>query len=404
MKKFLSVLVLLVCFISGCSCDNDNNKKVKPISIFSYSVMAFSDKDNNYYTTTSPFGTYIKIAGYDEDDVYGIEEEFNELVFKYHSLLDRNYYYRDSDGAIINNIKVINDSYGSGEAILVDDIIIEILKEGIKYTKLSNGKFNIFAGKLVDTWDPRFSWLAGELYKVDPTETEINEALACVPTVSEIDSVLVIDEVNKTVKFNAIEGCASSASITLGALAKSYFLDKLNEVEDVRDLEDYILDAGQSSIIVSGDNPTREGGVYNIAITNSLVGGLAVHIQLSDDGAISTSSGDQKGYIKEDGTRRHHIIDATSGYPNTYLLATTVVSDSAMIADIMTTTLMTMESMEEIKAYLTLLQNNGVNAKVLLQVKENDSLKVYINSSMKSVVGQVVEGVTVEEFNYGAQA
>lgn len=401
MKKLLSVLAILICFISGCSCDKD---EVKKTSIYSSSVMAFSNKDNNYYTTTSPFGTYISLVGYDEDDVYEIEEQFNELVFKYHSLLDRNYYYRDGDGAIINNIKVINDSYGSGEAILVDDIIIEILKEGIKYTKLSNGKFNIFAGKLVDTWDPRFSWLSGELYKVDPTEAEINEALACVPTVSEIDSVLVIDEVNKTVKFNAIEGCASGASITLGALAKSYFLDKLNEVEDVTDLDDYILDAGQSSIIVSGDNPTREGGVYNIAVTNSLNGGYAVQLQLSDNGAVSTSSGDQKGYVKEDGTRRHHIIDATSGYPNTYLLATTVVSNSAMIADIMTTTLMTMESMEEIKAYLTLLQNNGVEAKVLLQVKENNTLKVYANSSMQSVIGQVFEGVTVEEFSYGAQA
>ena len=170
------------------------------------------------------------------------------------------------------------------------------------------------------------------------------------------------------------------------------------------DLDDYILDAGQSSIIVSGDNPTREGGVYNIAVTNSLNGGYAVQLQLSDNGAVSTSSGDQKGYVKEDGTRRHHIIDATSGYPNTYLLATTVVSNSAMIADIMTTTLMTMVSMEEIKAYLTLLQNNGVEAKVLLQVKENNTLKVYANSSMQSVIGQVFEGVTVEEFSYGAQA
>lgn len=402
MKKFFGVLALLVCFISGCSCNND--EEVKKTSVYSSSVMAVSNKDNNYYTTTSPFGTYISLVGYNEDDVYEIEEEFNELVFKYHSLLDRNYYYKNSDGTFINNIKVINDSYGSGEAIVVDDVIIEVLKEGIKYTKLSNGKFNIFAGKLVDTWDPRFSWLAGELYKKDPTQEEINESLACVPSVNEIDSVLVIDEVNKTIKFNLIEGCERGASITLGALAKSYFLDKLNEVEDIKDLEDYILDAGQSSIIISGKNPTREGGVYNIAVTNSLSGGYAAQLQLRDNGAVSTSSGDQKGYIKEDGTRRHHIIDATSGYPNTYLLATTVVADSAMIADIMTTTLMTMESMEEIKIYLTLLQNNGINAKVLLQVNENDSLKVYVNNSMKSVVGQVFDGATVEEFSYGTEA
>lgn len=400
MKKFFGIVALLTCFISGCG----NKSEAKKTSIYSSSVLAFAGEDANDQGYTSPFGTYVSLVGYDEDDVYEIEEEFNNETIKYHSLLDRNYYYRDSSGNIINNIKVINDSYGSGEAIVVDDVIIEVLKEGIKYTKLSNGKFNIFAGKLVDTWDPRFSWLAGELYKKDPTQEEINDSLACVPSVNDIDSLLVIDEVNKTVTFNSLEGCGREVSITLGALAKSYFLDKLNEVEDIKNLEDYILDAGQSSIIISGKNPARDSGEYNIAVTNSLDGGYAIQLRLKEYAAVSTSSGDQKGYVKEDGTRRHHIIDATSGYPNTYLLATTVVADSAMIADVMTTTLMTMESMEEIKAYLTLLQNNGVNARVLLQVNENNRLKVYINKSMSNVIGQLFDGVLVERFSYGTEA
>jgi len=42
----------------------------------------------------------------------------------------------------------------------------------------------------------------------------------------------------------------------------------------------------------------------------------------------------------------------------------------------MTTTLMTMESMEEIQNYLSLLQNNGINAKVLLQIEEDEALSV----------------------------
>ena len=71
--------------------------------------------------------------------------------------MDRNYYYKDSKGNLINNIKIINDSYGSGASIEVDEIIIDALKEGVKYTKLSNGRFNIISGSIVDVWDERFT-------------------------------------------------------------------------------------------------------------------------------------------------------------------------------------------------------------------------------------------------------
>lgn len=404
MKKLLSVLMLFICLISGCSC---NKEEVTQSYIVSIPVPAFINKDDGYYNRTSPFGTYIRVVGYDKDELYDLEDEFNGLVTKYHSLLDRHYYYRETDGTIINNIRVINESYGSGEAIEVNDIIIEVLKYGIEYTKLSEGKFNILAGSIVSLWDIRFNWLIGDYYKVDPTQEQVDVALACVPAVSEIDNVLVIDEENKTVTFNKFDGCESGASITLGALAKSYFIDELNEQKNIKALKQYILDAGKSSIILRGDNPTRKGGIYNIGVANSYTStkdDFAVQLQLASDCAVSTSSGDEKGYIKEDGTRRHHIIDATSGYPNTYLLAATVITDSAMIADIMTTTLMTMESMEEIQDYLSLLKNNGIDAKVLLQIEENEALSVYVNDSMKRVIGEVFDGVTVKEFSYGTQA
>ena len=47
---------------------------------------------------------------------------------------------------LINYVEQYNyDGSGSGEAIEVDPIVIEILKKGVNSSKLSNGKFNIFA-------------------------------------------------------------------------------------------------------------------------------------------------------------------------------------------------------------------------------------------------------------------
>lgn len=404
MKKIFSLIVVLICIVSGCSC-----KKEEPVktSIFSSYVIGYLSKEGTSYTLVEPFGTYIGFVGYDEDEVNKLQDLLNEEVIKYHSLLDRNYYYKNSDGNIMNNIKVINDSYGSGTAIEVDEIIIEALKEGVKYTKLSNGKFNIISGSIVDVWDERFTSYDTNIRNIDPTISEIEEAMECVAPVSAIDNILVIDDINNKVTFNSFSGCNEKASITLGAMAKSYFLDKMSMIDDFKDVGASIYDAGQSSIIIRGDNPIRDGGVWNIAVndsmnSNSFKSTQAAQLQLEGDNAISTSGIQHRGYINSDGIIRHHIIDATSGYPNTYLVGVTVIGENAMVADIVTTTLMTMNSIGEITTYLELLENDNISLDVLLQVKADDGVKLLVNESMKSQVSQVFNDIELEVFSYGA--
>jgi hypothetical protein len=70
--------------------------------------------------------------------------------------------------------------------------------------------------------------------------------------------------------------------------------------------------------------------------------------------------------------------------------------------DVVTTTLMTMNSIEEIKTYLTLLENNNVSLDVLLQVKVDDGIKLLVNDTMKDQVLQVFNDIELEVFNYGA--
>lgn len=392
MKKLWCVVVLFVCLLSGCSC-----KKVEKASIFSSYIKAYYNKDGETYTLVSPFGTYISLVAYDKSKLDDIEEEFNELVYKYHSLLDRNYYYRDKEGKLINNIKVINDSYGSGNSVVVDKIVIDILKEGIKYSKLSGGKFNIFAGSIVDVWEEKFV----PFNTSDPDEKDINEAMKCVLNVQKIDDVFVIDEISSSVTFNSFEGCSKGASITLGALAKSFFLDEISKLENFKGLESAIYDAGQSSIIIRGSNPTRKNGEWLVGVKDSLNGGNGYQLKIENDNAISTSSGDYKSYINDEGIRRHHIIDAVSGYPNNNLLAVTVVGESAMIVDIITTTLMAM-NIDEIKIYLSVLQDLEIDIAVALQIAEGENLKILANDKMRAFIGEVYCDAQLEEFNYGA--
>ena len=133
MKKIFSLLVLFICLISGCSCNKDEAVRT---SIFSSYVYGYINKDDLEFVRVDPFGSYISLVGYNKKKVESLQDDLSELVNEYHSLLDRNYYYKDNEGNIINNLKVINDSYGTGESISVDPIIIDVLSEGIKYTKL----------------------------------------------------------------------------------------------------------------------------------------------------------------------------------------------------------------------------------------------------------------------------
>ena len=346
MKKIISLLVLFICLVSGCSCNKDEAVRT---SIFSSYVYGYKNMQDDTPVLVNPFGSYISLVGYNEKKVKNMQDKLNELVGKYHSLLDRNYYYKDDEGNVINNLKVINDSYGTGEEIVVDPIIVEALIEGVKYSKLSNGNFNIVSGTLVDLWDISINYT-----RVDPSESLVSQAVNCVPSVDKLDDVLVIDSVNNTVKFNAVEGCGAKASITLGAMAKSYFLDKIISMDSFSKIGSSIYDAGQSSIILKGDNPLKSEGYWSIGVNDSLNSNVlfatqAVKLQLEGTTAISTSGGEYKGYVNDSGIRRHHIIDAKSGYPNSFIVGCTVAGSSAMIMDIVSTTIMTMESLDDVK-------------------------------------------------------
>lgn len=396
MKKIgCLLLVLIISVLGGCSCN-----KVNKTTIFSSYIKAYLNKENNDYTLVEPFNTYISISGYDEDKVKEAESKFNELVYKYHSLFDSNYYYKDNEGNYINNIKVINDSYGDNNGVVVDEIIVDILKEGIKYTKLSNGKFNIFSGVIVDLWKERFNPLSS-LYKVDPNEEEINRAMDCVYSVNEIDNYFVIDEESNKVVFKLLEGCDGRVSITLGALAKSYFLDKLVEEDEFKEIGSSIYDAGQSSIVIKGDNPSRDNGEWLIGISDSLNDGNVLRLSLNGDNNLSTSSYKNNGYMKDDGTIRHHIIDCNSGYPYSFVLSSTVIGNSAMIMDIVSTTIMTM-NLEEIKSYLLELEKMSIHVDVLLQVSDNNKLKILVDEGMKDKIKEVYDDTNVEVLDYGA--
>ena len=59
--------------------------------------------------------------------------------------------------------------------------------------------------------------------------------------------------------------------------------------------------------------------------------------------SLSTSGSDQNYYLLDDGTIRCHILNPYTGYSENYYSLITVLCDSAMISDVLSTTLFSIE-------------------------------------------------------------
>jgi thiamine biosynthesis lipoprotein len=410
MKKKISLLLVSFIFIfSFCAC-SCNKEEVNQGTIYVPLVKAYTSKDSNgSYTLTYPFNTTISLTYFYESELNNAESYFKDEYVRLHQLFDRHYYYFDEEGNLINNLRVINES--DGEAIVVDQDLINILKEGIRFTKLSKGKFNIGVGDLSSMWDSYISNANSA-----PSAEEIASNLACTPSYQEIENIIMIDEANSTVTINKMSGCDNGITITLGALAKSYAAEKIGN-DDRLNSGNFLVNAGQSTIKIIGKNVSRASGEWNVGITDSYLAysnnnKYASYLMVvSKPLSISTSSGDENHYFYNN-NYYHHIIDPITGYPNQNRFAVTAVTSNAMYADIITTSLMSMD-INESKEFLLTLKEEGITVEVFIQDKDsdNDSVKVLATSTLKSWISireneslkSYLDSIVIEVFDYDSK-
>ena len=406
--SLVSIFVFIFSFVA-CSCKKE---EISRGSIEVAMVKAYLSKDiNGPSTLVFPFNTIVSLTYFYESEKDKASEYFKEEYSRLHALFDRHHYYFDDNNNLINNLRVINES--NGEEVLVDQDLIDILNEGIRFTKLSKGKFNIGVGNLSSLWDgyiENANLINNPLLDV-PSQQEINQALACTPTYLNIEDIIVVNDDNNTVKINNLNGCDGLVSITLGALGKSYAAEKIAANEDIKN-GNFLINAGQSTIKVLGENLARENGDWNVGITDSYLVYTSENkyasylLKLSDPISVSTSSGDEKHYFYND-NYYHHIIDPISGYPNQNRLGITALSSNAMYADIITTSLMSM-NMDETKEYLSLLKQNNIDVEVFIQDKIENGVKIYVTHKMKQLVSirenedykSYLDSIVIEEFSY----
>lgn len=246
------------------------------------------------------------------------------------SLLDRK-----NDKSEIYNINKKKSVNISGE-------ISEIIGSAKVISERTNGAFDITIAPVMDVWG-----FYGDEFNV-PTKTELEKALRGVGyervRLGGRSEVISCDSTGENVKADngmvyAEISMPVDTSIDLGGIGKGYTSDRLSEILCSEGITSAVISLG-GNVCAIGKRP--DGKDWSIGITNpnnkeQLLGTLRV-----SDKAVVTSGGYER-YFERDGVTYHHIIDPSTGTSaDSGLISVTVVSDSGITADGLSTALFVM--------------------------------------------------------------
>lgn len=201
-----------------------------------------------------------------------------------------------------------------GEWIQVDDEFIYVLEKSIYFNKISNNAFNPLVGDIVNEW----GFYDGN-HKIPDDET-LNRLI------KEIDiKNILIDKEKKLV--NIISG-----SLDFGGIVKGYALDKIREILEENKVQEAIINFG-GNILVIGNRK------FNVGVKNPRGEGIIHTFDVNSNFTVSTS-GDYENFFVLNNKRYHHIIDPTTGKPSqSGVIEVSVVSESGIDGDALSTTL-----------------------------------------------------------------
>ncbi len=259
------------------------------------------------YRNTDTFfmmDTVVTISADCSDSV--IKEAF-ELCTYYENMLSRTK--EESDIYRINK---------NGSATVSDETIA-LIEKAVYYSDLSEGCFDITVSPVSSLYD--FNG------KTMPSDEEIKEKLP------------LIDY--KKIKIDGNTVALEGSQLDLGGIAKGYIADKVVELLKSKGVERATVNLG-GNVYAFGDKNIR------IGIRKPFSEEIAVTVV--SDSASFVTSGIYQRYIEKDGNIYHHIIDCKTGYGVVNdLSSVTLIGESSVDCDALSTVCMLMGSRDAVK-------------------------------------------------------
>ena len=277
-------------------------------------------EEQKQYSATflTVFDTVTTIVGRDVS-----EEAFSEKaqavhdeLLVYHQLFD---IYNEYEG--LNNLKTVNDH--PGEAVEVDQAIIDLLLDCKAYYDLTGGRVNAAMGSVLYLWhEAREDGLNDFANAYLPDADALKEAAEH----TGWDSV-VIDEELRTVTVTD-----PMLRLDVGAIAKGWSVQRAAETAP----GGLLISVGGNVCATGAKDET--GTPWVVGVQDPDGGENYLHTLYLTKGSMVTSGDYQRAYMV-DGEIYHHIIDPDTLYPGKLWRAVTVVCPDSGLADALSTAL-----------------------------------------------------------------
>jgi thiamine biosynthesis lipoprotein len=218
-----------------------------------------------------------------------------------------------------SEISRINAAAGQ-HPVKVGPHTLAVLKAGLEVSRWSDGAFDL-------TW----AALRG-MYSFQPGQERIPPAAeieARLPLIRYQD--VVLDEAAQTVMLKR-----AGMVLGTGGITKGYALDRAAAVLKAAGIRSFMLFGG-GQVQVAGK---KAGRPWRVGIQHPRKPDYFAMLE-AEGGSVSTS-GDYEHAFERDGQRWHHIVDPRTGRPVPHTSSVTVIADSGLYADALSTAVFVM--------------------------------------------------------------
>lgn len=252
----------------------------------------------------------------------------------------------------------MNQAAGRQPVAVSPDTVV-VLEAAAQASEWTGGKFDITFGALADIW--KFD------HDQDNTVPDRRAIEARLPLV---DYRLVQVDRAKGTAFIRTAG----ARVHLGGIGKGYAVDRAAAMLRERGFRNFLIQSG-GDLYVAGRNHEAPW-TLGIADPRGTNGQTFATLELGD-GTFSTSGDYERFFIKA-GVRYHHLLDPDSGTPAAGTRSVTIVTDSAMLADTLSTGVFILGPVQGMALIEKLNQVEGVIVTAANQVLVSSGLQGHV--------------------------
>lgn len=277
MKSIKKIILLLLCAVfiipqTGCGSE-------EPVSENAFCL--------DTICTITIYGLKEKEAGERIQEAFQLCRDYEKMMSK-----------------TVEGSDVYKINHSGGKPVTVQDETLAVIKKGIQYGELSQGKFDITIGAVSDLWD-----FSGENPKV-PDADKLAQA------------VKTVDYGQIQIDGNKVSLKNRRAKLDLGGIAKGYIADRVGDLLEKQGVEHAVVSLG-GNIVAIGNKLDESPWIIGIERPYSDRSEIVGSVKLED--ATIATSGVYERCFRQDGKLYHHVLDPDTGYPvKTDLEAVTV--------------------------------------------------------------------------------